>query len=379
MAEESDVEKTEPASAHRLEQAREEGQVPRSTELATFAVVLAGAAGLSLAGADLSRDLQSLMRGTLSFGRELAFDPGVLTNELYTRTGQALVAYLRIGLIVYFAALCAPLLMSGWVFSSKALMPDFQRINPARGLARMFSIQSVVDLVKSLAKVAVLGGAALWAAWLFKEDVMRLAMLPLPQALAHGGTIIGASFFALVGAMVFIVAMDIPYQLWSHHDKLRMTRDEVRRENKESEGDPHTKARVRSLQREVSRRRMMAQVPKADVVVTNPSHYAVALSYRGSEMRAPQVVAKGMNLVAERIREIAAEHQIPVLEAPPLARALYRHAELDREIPAALYAAVAEVLAYVYQLSRYRAQGRQAPVAPAQIEVPAELDPGAAA
>lgn len=378
MADQSDVERTEPASPRRLEQAREEGQVPRSTELSTFAVVLAGAAALSLAGGDLAAELRSLMRGALAIERESAFDSGVLVEELSARAGQALLAFLPFGMIVYAAALGAPLLMSGWMFSSKVLVPDFARLSPAKGLQRMFSTQSLVELLKALAKAAVLGAAALWAAGQYKEDVLRLVSLPLPQGLAHTAGILSASFFALVGAMIFIVALDVPYQLWTYHHKLRMTRDEVRREAKESEGDPHTKARVRSLQREVSRRRMMAQVPKADVVVTNPSRYAVALSYRGGEMRAPQVVAKGMNLIAERIREIAAEHRIPVLEAPPLARALHRHAELDREIPAALYAAVAEVLAYVYQLSRSRAQGREAPLAPARIDVPAELDPGPA-
>jgi flagellar biosynthesis protein FlhB len=376
MADQSDVERTEPASPRRLEQAREEGQVPRSTELSTFAVVLAGAAGLSLMGGELARALQSLVRGALSFERASAFDSGVLVDELYARVGQALLAYLPFGLVVYAAALGAPLLMSGWLFSSKVLVPDFSRLSPAKGLARMFSTQSLMELLKALAKVTVISAAALWAAAMYKEDVLRLVALPLPQALAHTASILGSSFFALVGAMILIVGLDVPYQLWSYHHKLRMTRDEVRRESKESEGDPHTKARVRSLQREVSRRRMMAQVPKADVVVTNPSRYAVALSYKGGEMRAPRVVAKGMNLIAARIREIAAEHRIPVLEAPPLARALHRHAELDREIPAPLYAAVAEVLAYVYQLSRARAQGREAPVAPARIEVPAELDPG---
>jgi flagellar biosynthetic protein FlhB len=380
MAEDSDVEKTEPATPQRLEKSREEGQVPRSTELATFAVVLAGAAGLWFAGGGLASDLKALMRGALSFERELAYDPALLANELYSRAVQALLAYLPFGLIVYIAAFLAPLMMSGWVFSSKALAPDVKRLNPAKGLARMFSSQSAVGLAKSLAKVAVLTAAALWAAVLFKEDVLRLASVALTPALTQAASIIGASFFALVAAMLLIVAMDIPYQLWSHHHKLRMTRDEVRRDAKESEGDPHLKAHVRNMQRETSRKRMMAQLPNADVVVTNPSRYAVALVYRGGEMRAPQVLAKGMNLIAARMLEVAAEHRIPVLEAPPLARALYRHAELEREIPAALYSAVAEVLAYVYQLSSYRAEGgRQPPVAPTQIEVPAELDPGASA
>jgi flagellar biosynthetic protein FlhB len=212
---------------------------------------------------------------------------------------------------------------------------------------------------------------------MFREDVLRLPLLPVSRALDQSSSVVGLSFLALLGVMLAIVAIDVPYQLWSFYRKLRMTRDEVRREMKETEGDPHVKARVRSVQRDVARRRMMAQVPKADVVVTNPTRYAVALSYRGDEMRAPRVVAKGMNLIAARIREIAESHRIPVVEAPSLARALHRYATLDREVPAALFAAVAEVLAYVYQLARWRARGGVPPVLPTDLAVPAVLDPEA--
>ena len=378
MAEDSHLERTEPASPRRLEQAREEGQVARSTELTTFAIVLAGAGALWLYGGSLSGQLRALTRSTLGFERAAAFDTEVMLELLYARSTEALAAFLPLGLALLAAALAAPLLLGGWVFSAKALQPDLDRLNPVSGIGRMFSLTSLASLVRSLAKAGLLTAAAGWAGWLLSDRVLELTRLAPPQALARAAELVGLSALALVGAMLIVAALDVPYQLWSYHRKLRMTREEVRRELKESEGDPQLKARVRSLQREAARRRMMAEVPKADVVVTNPAHYAVALRYREKDMRAPRVVAKGAMLVAGRIRELAREHGVPVVEAPPLARALYRHAELDREIPVALYTAVAEVLAYVHLLRRSTAEGRPQPRVPEAIEVPAGLDPGAA-
>ena len=379
MAEDSHLERTEPASPRRLEQAREEGQVARSTEAATFAVVLAGAGALWFYGGRLAVELQALTRGTLGFERAAAFDPELMLELVHARSAEALAAFLPLGIALLVAALAAPLLIGGWVFSPKALQPDLDRLNPASGIGRMFSLTSLATLVRSVVKAALLTAAAAWAGWLLSDSVVELLRLAPPAALAQAARLVGLSAFALIGAMFLVAALDVPYQLWSHHRKLRMTREEVRRELKESEGDPQLKARVRSLQREAARRRMMAEVPKADVVVTNPTHYAVALRYREADMRAPRVVAKGALLLAGRIRELALEHGVPVVEAPPLARALYRHAELDRDIPVVLYTAVAEVLAYVHQLRRSVAEGRPTPRAPGEIEVPAGLDPGAAA
>ena len=191
------------------------------------------------------------------------------------------------------------------------------------------------------------------------------------------GHLLGMSLLAIVGSMILIVAIDVPFQLWDHGRGLRMTREELRQEAKETEGNPQIKARIRSLQREAARRRMMSEIPKADVVVTNPAHYAVALRYQGDAMRAPRVVAKGAHLLAARIRELAAEHRVPILEAPPLARALYHHTDLDDEIPETLYTAVAEVLAYVFQLRRYREYGGTMPQPPGEVAIPEGLDPQA--
>ena len=216
---------------------------------------------------------------------------------------------------------------------------------------------------------------AAWLVWSNVDAIVSLSLEAPTAAIGHMGDIIGKVFLLASGAMIFIVVLDLPYQLWNFYNKLKMTKEQLRQEAKESEGDPHVKARIRAQQREVARRRMMAEVPGADVVVTNPTHYAVALKYSEGKMGAPRVVAKGADLVAAKIRELAAEHRVPLLEAPPLARALFRHTEIGDEIPATLYAAVAEVLAYVFQLRHFEKAGGAYPAAPTALPVPPELDP----
>jgi len=246
------------------------------------------------------------------------------------------------------------------------------------GFGRIFSVHSLIELVKAILKTVVIGGVAVLVIWSNKDAVMMLLTVPVDLGIIRAGEFLTMSFLLIVGAMILIVLVDVPYKLWEHAKQLRMTKEEIRKEYKESEGDPFIKSRIRSLQREAARRRMMAEVPKADVIVTNPTHYAVALRYQSNSMRAPKVVAKGVHLLAARIREAATEHRIPILEAPPLARALYHHAELESEIPEKLYTAVAEVLAYVFQLRRYNEYGGKVPQPPVDVPVPAELDPGVA-
>jgi flagellar biosynthetic protein FlhB len=243
------------------------------------------------------------------------------------------------------------------------------------GIKRMFSSQGLIELVKAMAKAGLLGGVAVWLIWTNLGSIFSLSLESPTNAIQHMGDLIGKIFLLISGAMIFIVVIDLPYQIWSFYNKLKMTKEQLRQENKESEGDPHVKARIRAQQREMSRRRMMSEIPTADVVVTNPTHYAVALKYSEGKMGAPRVVAKGADAVAARIREMAAEHNVPMLEAPPLARALFRHTELGDEIPATLYAAVAEVLAYVFQLRHFRQMGGAYPNVPTDLPVPSELDP----
>jgi flagellar biosynthetic protein FlhB len=242
----------------------------------------------------------------------------------------------------------------------------------------MISKNSVVELAKTLAKAGLLGGIAAWVIWDAKAELFVLANLGAADGLTHMGRMLVHGFFLIVGGLVLIALMDVPYQLWHYHDSLKMSREEVRQEMREQEGDPQVKARIRSQQRAIARKRMMAAVPKADVIVTNPTHFAIALEYREGVMRAPRVVAKGAQLIAKKIREIGEENRVPIVEAPPLARALYRHAEIGQEIPQALYNAVAQVLAYVFQLRVYRGRGAP-PAVPQDLPVPAELDPLAVA
>ncbi|MFN3716123.1 MAG: flagellar biosynthesis protein FlhB [Thiobacillus sp.] len=375
MAEESDQERTEAPSPQRLEKAREEGQVPQSRELATFVVLMTGGAALWMTAGQMGQSLSGIVRSGLAFEPAVGRDSHYVFDKLSGQVFDAALALAPFLLLVVVATLAGPLLLRGWLFSAKALMPKFSRLNPLAGMKRMFSQQSVVELVKSIAKVALLGSIATWLVWSNLEGAFSLGIESPERAVSHMGDLVGRVFLLATGAMIFIVVLDVPYQLWSHLDKLKMTKEQLRQEAKENEGDPYLKARVRATQREMARRRMMAEIPTADVVVTNPTHYAVALKYSEGKMGAPRVVAKGADAVAAKIRELAAEHRVPLLEAPPLARALYRHTGLGDEIPATLYAAVAEVLAYVFQLRHFQKAGGVYPNVPVDLPVPPELDP----
>ncbi len=377
MADDSDLEKTEPASPRRLEQAREEGQVPQSRELSAFLVLMAGSGALWVTGSWLARRMSGAVSQGLTFGREAAFDAARLPSMFLDSAWQALSAIGPLLLVLVVAALAGPFMLGGLNFTTKALAPDWSRLDPVKGFGRMFSMHSVGELVKGILKALLVGAVVVWVVLHEKEQVFALIGQPVEAGLHAMGRTVLFSTLVIVAAMVLIVAVDVPFQLWQYYRRLRMSKEEVRKEMKELEGDPQLKARIRSQQREIARRRMMAAVPKAQVVVTNPTHFAVALAY-DEKMPAPRVVAKGRGEVALKIRELARAHGVPLLEAPPLARALYAHTELDQTIPAALFRAVAEVMAYVYQLNAWLARGGRAPVAPAELPVPAELDPGVA-
>jgi len=377
MAEDSDLEKTEPASPRRLEQAREEGQVPQSRELSAFLVLIAGSGALWAGGSWLAQRISGAVSRGLTFGRDEAFDTTALPALFLHEAGEALATLGPLLLILVVAALAGPFTMGGLNFSSKALAPDWTRLDPLKGFGRMFSMHSVGELVKGILKALLVGGVVAWVVLHEKDQVFALIGQPVEAGLHAMGQTILFSTLVIVASMALIVTLDVPFQLWQYHSKLRMTKEEVRKEMKEMEGDPQLKARIRSQQREIARRRMMAAVPKAQVVVTNPTHFAVALAY-DERMPAPRVVAKGRGAIAQRIREIAQEHGVPLLEAPPLARALYAHTDLDQTIPPALFRAVAEVMAYVYQLNAWLARGGRPPQLPADLPVPAELDPGVA-
>ena len=377
MAEDSDLEKTEEPTGRRIEQAREQGQVPHSRELATFLVlVVAGATFWMMGGWFVQRSLVIMQKG---FTVETPYmrNPDLMLPRLAEISGDALFVFSPLLGLLLVAAILPPFFLNAWVFSPKALVPDLNRLNPLSGFGRMFSWNSLMELAKAILKAALVGGVAAMLIWKERDEIFGLLGEPLELGLAHAGHLVSFSFLILVATLVLVVAADVPFQLWQHFDKLKMTKEEVKQEMKEMMGDPHVKGRIRSLQMQAARKRMMSAVPKANVVVTNPTHYAVALVYQ-TGMAAPRVVAKGVGAVALKIREIASENAVPIMEAPPLARALYKHSELDAEIPSALYNAVAEVLAYIYQLANWRQVGGVYPVPPRDLPVPSELVPEAA-
>jgi flagellar biosynthetic protein FlhB len=374
MSEDSDAEKTEDASPRKIEKAREEGDVPRSRELATFTVLMTAGACLWAFGGMLVGKLSLALKSGLSLDREQVFNPAILIERILNDLVAVLLACLPIAGAIMAIALVSPLLIGGWLFSSKAFMPNFMKLNPIKGIGNMFSKNALVELLKAVAKTIVVGVVAYIVVSGQKEAMLGLAVEPLNESSANVGAMIGKSFLFIVGALGFIALIDGPYQLWHWKDKLKMTRQEMIQESKESDGNPQIKGKIRQLQREMARGRMMQNVPTADVIVTNPTHYAVALKYTDGK-GAPRVVAKGIDDVAAKIRELGQEHKVTLMEAPALARALYKHTDIDEEIPEKLYSAVAEVLAYVYQLRAYKKGEGDYPDRPTKLKVPDEMDP----
>ena len=370
-------ERTLPPTAKRLADARKEGQVARSRDLAHLLVLGVGAALLigfasPLAGAGIK-----LVASGLTFDARTVADPSKMTTRLSELAAGGLLALAPIFVAMAAAAVAAPLAVGGWLFVPSQAAPKFSRLSPLSGMKRMLSLRALVELLKVMLLAGLLGAVGFSFIAHQVDALAGLAHENLPVSLAHFGALLAIALGLLVAVLAVSATIDVPFQLFEHHKKLKMTLEEVRRESKETEGDPHLKARIRRMQLEAARKRMMAAVPTADVVVTNPTHFAVALKYADGGSRAPVVVAKGTDDVAERIRDIARSHGVPRLEAPPLARALHRHVDIGEEIPAALYTAVAQVLAYVYQLQAFTAGRAPRPLEPSVIDVPEGMDPAA--
>jgi flagellar biosynthesis protein FlhB len=364
MAEGDDRERTESPTQKRLDDARAKGQVPRSRDLSAAAIILTAGVGLLSLGSLMGGKLLALMREGLSIRGGEAFDNGwMLTRFGHAALEAGMSAAPLMGLLLA-AALLTPLAIGGWTFSSEALVPNFGRLNPIEGLGRMFSIRGLIELSKALARVFLVATVAVLVLRRQFHEYSALSVEPAAVAIGHAMRLGGAALIALGGALAVIAMIDVPLALWQFHKSMRMSRQEIRDESKESEGSPEMKSRIKRMQQVLARKRMMQEVPKADVVITNPTHYAVALRYDDQRMRAPVVVAKGQDLIAARIREIALEHKVAIVEAPPLARALHALCDLNDPIPTRLYAAVAKVLTYVYQLRTVRRQGGPVPPPP---------------
>ncbi|MCL5254625.1 MAG: flagellar biosynthesis protein FlhB [Gammaproteobacteria bacterium] len=379
MAEQStsdDSEKTEPATPRRLQKAKDEGQVARSRELTTFVLLLGGLIGLWGMGSVLYSQVGFVMEQSFLFERQQAFEVGPMLMNVALLARTALLALLPLFMLMVVLALVAPALLGGWVVSAKGMKPQLSKLNPVKGLKRIFSSQALAELGKAIAKTLLVGGVLIVFLMSRHGEYMNLMKQPVQQALANALQLAAQAALLMVLTLIVVVLIDVPYQLYSHAKKLKMTKDEVKREHKETEGDPHVKARIRQQQQAMSRNRMMTKVPEANVVITNPTHYAVALQYDELSMSAPRVVAKGTDAVAAKIRELAMENNVPMLEAPALARALYFNVDLDREIPGTLYTAVAEVLAWAFRLKQVK-QGRgEMPPKPRALDVPKQMAEG---
>ena len=372
MAEnDSAQEKTEEATPKRLREAREKGQVPRSRELNTMALLMASAGALIGFGPMMLEDMITLFESGLTVTRTEIFDVTAMARLFTNGILQGFVVSAPLLIVGFAVSLLAPIALGGWSFSPESIAPKLEKLDPIKGLKRVFGWQGLMELVKALAKFVVVATVAALLLWGLAEEILTLGEEPVQQGLAHASRIVGWAFLSMSAVMILIAAIDVPFQLWNHARQLRMTHQEVKDEFKETEGRPEVKSRVRQLQREMAQRRMMEEVPKADVIVTNPTHFAVALKY-GRRMNAPRVVAKGADLVAKNIRNVAGEHGVPLFEAPPLARALYYSTEIDQEIPGGLYVAVAQVLAYVYQLKNVSRGGAE-PEPPSDLPVPDEF------
>ena len=373
MAEQSGMERTERATPKRQQEAREKGQVPRSRDLNTVLLMLAASGGLLAFGGVMSEGLARPMTAAFTRTRDSLFDPQTLQPFMGQVLVEVLLAFAPFLLLLFVVALMAPMALGGWSFSPKALALNFGKLDPIKGLGRIFSLRAPVEAIKSFAKFLVVAVACYF---LLKQRAGELFMLgsePLEAGLQHAAHIIGWSFVGMSAVLILIALADVPFQLWDHSNKLKMTKQEVKDENKQTEGCPELKGRIRAVQRRMAQQRMMQDVPTADVVVTNPTHYAVALRYDQEKMGAPRVVASGVDLIAAEIRKVAVANDVTIVETPPLARALYYNADIGQEIPAGLYVAVAQLLAYVYQLRAVRTSGKPPPVLPETFPIPPDL------
>ncbi|MGI2172742.1 flagellar biosynthesis protein FlhB [Shewanella ulleungensis] len=375
MAEnDSSQERTEEPTSKRLEQAREKGQVARSKELGTAAVLLAASVGFAMTGPSIAISLYTMMKQIFSMERDQIFDTnsmfrvwGVVGNEL----AWPLLSFIA---LLAFVSFLGNIVLGGMSFSVKAFMPKGSKLNPMNGFKRMFGSQALVELTKGIAKFSVVALSAYFLLTFYFYDILMLSSDHLPGNVYHALDLLVWMFIVLCSSMLLIVIIDVPFQIWNHNKQLKMTKQEVKDEYKDTEGKPEVKGRIRQMQHEMAQRRMMTEVPKADVIVVNPEHYAVAVKYDVTRSSAPFLIAKGVDDVAFKIREIAREHNVAIVSAPPLARAIYHTTKIDQQVPEGLFTAVAQVLAYVFQLRQYqKGKGRKPKPIPYKQPIPDDL------
>ena len=374
MSDESDVEKTEEPTPQRRQKAREEGQIPRSKELTSLLMLLAGWSLIFISGEHTADRLAQLLHEGLMFDRLLLTDPTSMLHKSSTLLSQMFTALLPLLLGLFVVAIASGAIIGGLHFSTRSLKIDIARLSPVSGFKRLFSFQVISELMKSLMKSTLVAGAFVFYLFKNKSHFLQLVNESLSDSLHDSHLLIAHCLLIVICALIPMVGYDVFYQLMSHLKKLRMSRQEIRDEFKQSEGDPHIKGRIKQLRRTLAQSRMMESIPDADVIVNNPTHYSVAIRWQEGNMAAPVVLAKGAGDIALRIREKGAAHKIPMLEAAPLARALYRNCEPGDPIPTELYSVVAEVLAWVYRLRRWHKTGGNQPKKPENLSVPSALD-----
>jgi flagellar biosynthetic protein FlhB len=372
MAESSAQEKTEEATPKRKLDSRKKGQAPRSKELQTFTSLLAAGFAMLFFGKNIVDDLTTFLQESLSFEREFAFSDAVLPMQMSSAAYGFVSLLAPLFVILFMASMMSSMVLGGWIFSFSQVQPKFERLNPLKGLAKIFSIKSLIELPKSIGKFTLVGGVVVFVLNLALEDIFALSLQPIMSALSSAGMLMIWCFFGFSSVLIVVVAIDVPVQLWEYRKQLEMTKQETKDESKETEGRPEVKGAIRERQQEIARRRMMAEVPTANVIITNPTHFAVALRYETNGSFAPKVVAKGQDFVAAKIRELGHENGVVVFSAPPLARALYASTDLNQEIPANLFVAVAQVLAYVFHLQNAMASNSKRPTSPGDLPIPSE-------
>ncbi len=373
MAENEDgTEKTEDASSKKLQDAREKGNVARSRDLSSAALLVVSALSMYMVGMLIVDDLMRLYTFNFSLAREDLFDVAMMIHHLYVSIMAAIDSLTIFMLIVAAAGILGSIALGGFNFTLQAVAPKLSKMNPITGLKRMFSVQSLVELLKSTLKILLVGTVAAFVLMHYLPTLTGLAFETIGTALSHTLEILIWAFILVSSSLIIIAAIDVPFQAWQHKDKLKMTKQEVKDEYKQSEGDPQVKGRIRQLQRQAAMRRMMSDVPKADVIITNPTHYSVALKYDQTSGKAPVLLAKGNDFIALKIREIGNFYDIPVIQSPALTRAVYKHTEIGDEIPEGLFKVIAQLLAYVYQL-RLARSGEKPPERMPNLDVPEEF------
>jgi flagellar biosynthesis protein FlhB len=351
MAENADgQEKSEEPTSKKLDDARKKGQVARSKELATMLIMIIASLWLMWLGPQMMVDFERMMIMGFSLERDHAFDMKRASDIIFAQFEAAMWLVMPFILGMMVMAVVANILVGGWLFSTEVMAPKFSKLNPIAGIKRMFSLHALVELIKALLKFFFMSLLAILFIYSTLREVYHLGLIEVEPGLASAGDILAMALVVMSLGLIVIAAIDVPYMIWKHNEDMKMTLQEVKDEFKQTEGNPEIKGRIRRMQQEMAMRRMMQDVPTADVIITNPEHYAVALKYDGDKMNAPIVLALGMDFMAAQIRSIATQNNIEIVRSPALARALYYNAEVGQIIPRQLFTAVAQILAMVFQL-----------------------------